>query len=252
MPAQAGLENVAIQINIPSLVEIINLNVLPSNVAGGDIKATSKGLKAKAVVDLARGNGSVLQSSVHLPDGGSARGVASGRAGSGASSRLGVGDRASHEARCTLAVVGPGSQRVLRVAGSVDEGAGRGASGHVGGVRGGEAQSTGAVNVDSLATGDRDIKSVLAVDDGVVGAARAARNNLAGAVGGALSTKEKVRAGGSQREEMDGRARASGDDTKSTVGILSLGGTNARAGEGSDEGNERQKSGNLHCDRIRK
>lgn len=93
-------------------------------------------------------------------------------------------------------------------------------------------------------------QGALAVDDGVVGAAGATGDNVAGAVGRALATEEEMRAGRSQRKEMDGGAGASGDDAEGTVGILSLGGANLRAGQGGNERNERQKSGNLHFERM--
>ena len=55
---------------------------------------------------------------------------------------------------------------------------------------------------------------------------------------------------GSQREEVDGGAGASGSDAEGTVGILGLGSADARAGEGCDEGNEGEKSRNLHFERM--
>lgn len=135
-------------------------------------------------------------------------------------------------------------------------------------MRDGEAQGARAVNVDGLTTGDDDIlkqrlvngsmyiyrrykayQGVLAVDNGVVGAAGAAGDNLARAVGGALAAEEEVGAGGSQREEVDGGARASSNDAESTGVILSFG-ADTRARKGSHERNERQKSRNLHCERV--
>ena len=124
------------------------LDVLPSNRAGS-VGSNSQSLEAKAVINLTRGNSSVVQSSIDLP----LRGGSSAPTGT-AVARGAVGSRASHEARRTLALEGPVSESV---AGSVDEGTVGGASGLVGRVRRSEAQSTLVINVDSLATGDHNV-----------------------------------------------------------------------------------------------
>lgn len=124
------------------------LDVLPSNRAGS-VDSNSQSLETEAVINLTRGNSSVLQSGIDLP----LRGGSSVPTGT-AVARGAVGSGASHEARRTLALEAPVAERV---AGSVDEGTIRGASRLVGRVRRGEAQSTLVIDVDSLATGDHNI-----------------------------------------------------------------------------------------------
>lgn len=136
------------------------LDVLPGKLVGGDVHGNGEGVEAKAVTDIAGGDGRVLQRGKHLPvglHGGSLAGEGGG-GGSGRGGGLGaLGNGAGHEARGALAVVGPGAEGGASSGRSVLEGALGGAGGHVGRVGEGEAQSTGGVNVDALATGDDDI-----------------------------------------------------------------------------------------------
>lgn len=130
---------------------------------------------------------------------------------------------------------------------------------------GGEAQCASAVDVDALATWDDNIlftssaglsfcgdffsawgityQSTLGVDDSVVGTLSAVGNDI-GTVGLALAAEPELAASSSQRQEVDGRAGASGSDTKGAVGIFRS--VVARAGEGSSQGNEGQKCRDLH------
>lgn len=124
------------------------LEVLPSN-RGGSVDRNSQSIEAEAVLNLARGNSGVLQSSIDLP----LRGGSSAPTGTAVASGT-VGSRASHEASCTLALEAPAAERV---AGSVLEGTVGGASRLVGRVGRGEAQGTLVINVDGLATGDLDV-----------------------------------------------------------------------------------------------
>lgn len=55
---------------------------------------------------------------------------------------------------------------------------------------------------------------------------------------------------GSQGEEVDWGAGAGSGDAEGTVDVLNLGGADARAREGSDEGNKREQSRNLHFERV--
>lgn len=90
-------------------------------------------------------------------------------------------------------------------------------------------------------------QGTLGVDDGVVGTLSAVGNDI-GTVGLALAAEPELAASSSQRQEVDGRAGASGSHTKGAVGILRSVAVVARAGEGSSQGNEGQKCGDLHCE----
>lgn len=85
-------------------------------------------------------------------------------------------------------------------------------------------------------------QGALGVDDSVVGTLSAVGDYIR-AIGLALASEPELAASSSQRQEVDGRAGASGSDTKGAVGILS---SPAGAREGSSKGNERQKCGDLH------
>lgn len=181
------------------MLSIKTLDVLPGKVVRGNVQAHGKSIEAKAIRDMAGRNSSVLQSSVHLPLGRLGRSASSTQRGG--SSRGGSGrgrgslrNRAGHKARGALARVGPGAERS---AGSVLEGTGRRASGNIARVRNSEAQSTGAINVDLLATGDDDVQGVAAVDDSIV-LLSAASTDGGGAVGLRLAAEPEVAAGGSQ------------------------------------------------------
>ena len=80
--------------------------------------------------------------------------------------------------------------------------------------------------------------------EGVVGLLSAVGNTLRG-VGLGLAAEVEVAAGGSQRQEVDGRGGTSGSDTESTVVVT---GSMARAGEGRSQRSERQNSRDLHCE----
>lgn len=115
-----------------------------------------------------------------------------------------------------------------RGAGSVGEGTVRGASRLVGGVRGGEAESTLGVDVDGLATGNDNIldkglvlkmfdgidsvtyKVVTGGDHGLVGLGDA----LDGGVGLGVTTEPEVAASSVEGQQVDGGSRASGHDAE--------------------------------------
>lgn len=129
-----------------------NLDVLPSHTLGG-VGRDSKGIEAKAVVDIASGNSSVAQRGENLILGSSNGGAATERNSSRVLSR----NRAGHEARGTRAGVGPVTKAAARSGRGVHEGAQRGASRLVGRVCLGETQSSTGVDVDFLSTRDLDI-----------------------------------------------------------------------------------------------
>lgn len=70
--------------------------------------------------------------------------------------------------------------------------------------------------------------------DGVVG--RLAERDALGNIGLTLATEIEVRAGSSQRQEVDGRARASSSDAEGAGGSGFL----AAAGHGGDQRDERK------------
>ena len=83
---------------------------------------------------------------------------------------------------------------------------------------------------------------MLGVDDGVVGTLGAVGHDIR-AVGLTLAAEPEFAASSSQRQEVDGRAGTSGSDAERAFGIM-MGGTVTR--EGSGQGNEGQKRGDLH------
>lgn len=87
-------------------------------------------------------------------------------------------------------------------------------------------------------------EGMLGVEDGVVRTLSAVGNDI-GTVGLTLAAEPKFTASSSQRQEVDGRAGASGSNTKGAVEILR---TVARARESSSQGDEGQNCGDLHCE----
>lgn len=127
------------------------LDVLPSN-RGGSVNRNSQSIETETVLNLARRNSGVLQSSKDLPLRDGSSGATGTAVGSGT-----VGSWASHEASCALALEAPVAERGT---GGVVEGAIGGTSRLVGGVGRGEAQGTLVINVDGLATGDLDVLDI--------------------------------------------------------------------------------------------
>lgn len=61
-------------------------------------------------------------------------------------------------------------------------------------------------------------------------------------IGVGVTTEPEVGAAGIERQQVDGRSRASRDDAESNVGVIGL----LRAGDGSHKRGERKKGGELH------
>ena len=129
---------------IPTLdLHLINqLNILPSS-SLILLSLHSHSGEPKTVVNISGGHRSIVQSGKNLPLLG----------------RTFLLHRTSHEARRTLALVGVVADGLT---GGVFEGTGRGTGAGVCRVGGGEAEGAVVVNVDLLATGDRDILLLLA------------------------------------------------------------------------------------------
>lgn len=117
-------------------------NVLPSS-SPILLSLRSHSREPKTVINIPRGHSSILQGRKNLP----------------LLRRILLLHRTSHEARRTLALVDVVTDRL---SGVVFEGTGRGTWTHVCRVGGSKAEGTVVVNVDLLATGDRDILLLLA------------------------------------------------------------------------------------------